>query len=86
MAKDEKDTQTVDFIESGKRAVGRPAKYSTDAEKKAARALAARTRRAKEKADGIIEVRIKKRVQEPTDHPESEIIDLSKVSYNKRSD
>lgn len=62
---------------------GRPTKYASDEERKAARAAAARKRRAALKEQGLKEVR--RLVSTKQDRkPKSAIIDLSAVSYSKR--
>lgn len=79
--RDPNDTKTADLIEET-RSAGRPAKYQTDAERKAARAAAARARRARERAEGYREVRrLVKTRPEPL---ESDIIDLSHLPEHRR--
>lgn len=65
-----------------KNPVGRPAKYATDVERKAARAAAARERRAREKAAGYVEVR--RLVKASQQVLESEIIALDHIPAHKR--
>ncbi len=61
---------------------GRPAKYASDKERKAARARAARERRARQKAAGFREVR---RLVKPKDVVlESDIIDLSHIPDHRK--
>ncbi|RDH41247.1 hypothetical protein B9G39_29505 [Zooshikella ganghwensis] len=61
---------------------GRPAKYTSDKERKAARAKAARERRARQKAAGFREVR---RLVKPKSAPlESDIIDLSHIPDHRK--
>ena len=69
-------------IKDQKRGRGRPSKYDNDTERKAARALAARKRRAAMKEQGLKEVR--KIVKARTDRAYSTIIDLSALHHNKR--
>jgi len=65
-----------------KRGRGRPALYGSIAEKKAARALQARRRRAEQRAQGLKEVR---RILRATPQPlTSDIIDLSAIPLHKR--
>ena len=62
---------------------GRPSKYKNNAERKSARAQAARKRRAAMKEQGLKEVR--RVVKAKTDAiPYSTIIDLSSLHNNKR--
>lgn len=68
------------FIE--KNPVGRPAKYGSDAERKAARAAAARERRARGKAAGYVEVR--RLVKASPQVLESEIIALDHIPAHRR--
>ncbi len=65
-----------------KRPVGRPAKYQSDEERKAARAKAARERRARQRAEGLKEVR--RLVKVKRDVLESDIIDLSHIPRHRR--
>ncbi len=68
--------------DDAKRGKGRPALYGSDAEKKAARALQARKRRAAQRAQGLKEVR---RMVRATPEPlTSDIIDLSAIPLHKR--
>lgn len=61
---------------------GRPAKYASDKERKAARAQAARERRARQKAEGFREVR---RLVKPKNAVlESDIIDLSHIPDHRK--
>lgn len=62
---------------------GRPPKYMSDEERKAARAEAARKRRASIKAQGLKEVRRLVSVRQER-KPQSSIIDLSAVPNNVR--
>ncbi len=62
---------------------GRPSKYLSDEERKAARAKAARERRAAQKAKGLKEIRRLVAVK-PDKSPASSIIDLSAVPNNQR--
>lgn len=76
--KDQADTKTPDLLgESPKRGRGRPAKHADDDAKRAAAAEAARRYRQRKK-----EAEAARRVQPPT----SSIIDLSQISFSKRSD
>lgn len=72
-----------DGIETTKRGRGRPSKYASDEERRAARAAAARTRRAAEKEQGLKEVRRMVKAK-ADDKPTSSIIDLSTLYNNKR--
>lgn len=73
-----------DGIETTKRGRGRPSKYASDEERRAARAAAARTRRAAEKEQGLKEVRRMVKVRQD-ERPHSTIIDLSTLHNNKRN-
>ena len=57
MAKDKSDRGTIDFVGEAQ-GRGRPRKYTSDEERKAARAKAARERRARERAEGYKEIRV----------------------------
>ncbi|RDH41183.1 hypothetical protein B9G39_29720 [Zooshikella ganghwensis] len=61
---------------------GRPAKYTSDKERKTARARAARERRARQKVEGYKEIR---RLVKPKSAPlESDIIDLSHIPDHRK--
>jgi len=83
--KDPNDQATADMLvptREGKRPVGRPVRYASDEERKAARAHAARERRAREKAEGFVEVR---RLVKRRDLPlNSDVIDLSAIPEHRR--
>jgi hypothetical protein len=66
-----------------KQRAGRPSKYASDEERKAARATAARERRARQKAQGLKEVRRFVKIT-PEQKPQSSIIDLSAIPNNQR--
>ena len=70
-----------DVIKDQKQRRSRPSKYKDDAERKAARAEAARKRRAAMKEQGLKEVR--RIVKEKPSRPHSTIIDLSALHNNK---
>jgi len=72
----------VDTVKTSRNGKGRPPKYANDDERKAARAAAARKRRAKEKEQGMKEVR--RMVKVKTERPHSTVIDLSAIYNNKR--
>lgn len=83
--KDPNDQVTADMLSpkpQEKRPVGRPVRYASDEERKAARAQVARDRRAREKAEGFVEVRrLVKRKDKPLT---SEVIDLSAIPEHRR--
>lgn len=83
--KDPNDQVTADMLvptRQRKRPVGRPVRYASDEERKAARAQAARERRAREKAEGFVEVR---RLVKRRDLPlNSDVIDLSAIPEHRR--
>lgn len=83
--KDPNDQAAADMLvptRQGKRPVGRPVRYASDEERKAARAQAARERRAREKAEGFVEVR---RLVKRRDLPlASDVIDLSAIPEHRR--
>ena len=68
---------------ASKQGRGRPVKYLSDDERKAARAAAARKRRAAQKAKGLKEIRRLVAVK-PDMNLTSSIIDLSAVPNNQR--
>jgi hypothetical protein len=72
-----------DVSKDQKQRRGRPSKYKDDAERKAARAEAARVRRAKLKEEGMKEVRRMVKAREDR-RPTSHIIDLSQIYHSKR--
>lgn len=72
-----------DTTSDRKQGRGRPTKYASDQERKAARAEAARKRRAALKEQGLKEIR--RLVPVKADRRvKSSIIDLSAINYNKR--
>lgn len=83
--KDANDTHTADMISptpQENRPVGRPARYASDEERKAARAQAARERREREREAGLVEVR---RLVKRKDAPlTSDVIDLSVIPEHRR--
>jgi len=64
--KDSSDTKTKDLLS---RSRGRPVKYSSDEDRKAARAKAAKERRSRERQSGVDEVRVKIPSTFNQDHP-----------------
>jgi hypothetical protein len=65
-----------------KRGRGRPAVYNSDAERKAARALKARERRAEQRTQGLKEVR--RMVRANPEKLTSDTIDLSAIPLHRR--